>query len=89
MGACGRTKTLRFWYNAEFTWFDQNETALFEATLKLYAFHVPQVAEEIALVLAKLHAHLDDLLLQHGCYLVDNGEGRIVVVAGVCVCVCV
>eukprot|EP00983_Pelagomonas_calceolata_P117958 1160458-Pelagomonas_calceolata.AAC.2 len=35
------------------------------------------VPEELALVLALLHARLDDLLLQHGCYLVDNGEGRI------------
>jgi len=40
------------------------------------------VPEELALVLALLHARLDDLLLQHGCYLVDNGEGRILVVTG-------
>jgi len=38
--------------------------------------------EELALMLALLHSRLDDLLLQHNCYLVDNGEGRILVVAG-------
>ncbi|KAF5836692.1 hypothetical protein DUNSADRAFT_5565 [Dunaliella salina] len=46
------------------------------------ALSAAMVPEELALMLALLHARLDDLLLQHGCYLVDNGEGRILVVTG-------